>query len=145
MIAPLFIALTIVSCGTAALLGGKDGRWIAFLYVIAVAATRVAFGINSHWSHPQIPVMMIDIALLIGLLAVTLNSRRYWPIWITAFHVLTVAAHFEALLVPAYGYRVYFLMESVWSVPKLIVLLFGVILDWEADRERTHRSRRRRR
>ncbi|TPG42378.1 hypothetical protein EAH79_00240 [Sphingomonas koreensis] len=140
----LFNTLTIISCAIAALLGGKDGRWIAFLYVSAVVATRIAFGYDSIWSHPQIPTMIIDIALLIGLLAVTLNSRHYWPIWITGFHVLTVAAHFEAMLAGSYGYRIYFLMESVWSLPKLVVLLIGVIMDWEADRERGFRARPRR-
>ncbi|TPG18619.1 hypothetical protein EAH87_11050 [Sphingomonas koreensis] len=142
--APLFIALTIISCATAALLGGKDGRWIAFLYVSAVAATRVAYGYDSTWNNPQIPTMVIDIALLFGLMTVTLNSRHYWPIWITGLHLLTVAAHFEAMLAGSYGYRIYFLMESVWSLPKLVVLLVGVILDWEADRERGFRGWRRR-
>jgi hypothetical protein len=132
----------LLSCGVAALLGGREGKCIAGLYITAAFGTYFIRLIWPSWNHPHLQVFIIDTLLLLGLLAVTLNSRKYWPIWITGLHVLTVLAFFQALVAGVFGYRIYFALESVWSVPKLVILLIGVILDREAAYER-HSDKRR--
>lgn len=143
MIGLLFIVLMVFSCGTAVLLGGRDGRWVASLYVLAVIGTHFARRTGDSWDSPHIPVLIVDAALLVGLLAVTLNSRRYWTIWITGLHLLTVASHAQAWAVGTFSYRAYFVMESVWSPIKLIILLIGVLLDWEMGRDSARRRSQR--
>lgn len=138
----LFATLLAVSLLAAATLGGSEGRWITCLYLLAMIGTHYARQMQPLWAQPQTPVFIVDAALLVGLVVVALNSDRYWPIWIAGFHLLTVAAYFEALAVPGYGYRIYFILESFWSLPKLLVLLIGVLLDWERDRERRRRKRK---
>jgi hypothetical protein len=142
MIALLFRLLVVLSCGTAATLGGKDGRWIALSYIVAVVATHFAAPPGTSWDTAQTLVFAVDFALLAALFMIALNSDRYWPIWIAGFHLLTVASHVAAMVAQDFHYRIYFLMASVWSLPKLLVLLIGVLLDWEAGRERDRGPRR---
>lgn len=137
MIGLIFLILMAVSCGAAALLGGRDGRWIAFLYVSAVVGTHFARAAVPSWASPHLPVFLVDAGLLVGLVAVALTSHRYWPIWIAGLHVLTVTSHASVWLVGTFDARVYFVLESVWAPIKLVVLLIGVLMDWSADHDRS--------
>ncbi|MGN6373959.1 MAG: hypothetical protein ACTHMG_00220 [Sphingomonas sp.] len=128
------IALIVLSCTVAFAFGRWEGKWIATFYVAAIVATHYARVIRPSWVSPNLPVAVVDVLLLVALYGVAINSRRYWPIWMTAFHVLTVAAHAQAWIVPAFPHKWYFVMESFWAIPKLLVLLIGVILDWEHER-----------
>jgi len=136
MISILFISLMLLSCGTAALLGGREGKCIAGLYIAAAFGTYFVRLIWPSWVHPHLQVFLVDLLLLIGLLTVTFTSRKYWPIWITGLHLLSVLAFFQAMVAGQFGYRIYFALESVWSLPKLVILLVGVLFDWEAGGEK---------
>lgn len=131
MIGIIFLVLVAVSCGTAALLGGRDGRRVAALYVLAIIGTHYARLATPSWTSPHVPVFVVDLTLLIGLVAVALASRRYWTIWIAGLHVLTVASHASVWVIGPFDARAYFVMESVWSPVKLVILLLGVLLDLE--------------
>lgn len=135
MIGIIFIALAAVSCGAAASLGGRDGRWVAFLYVLAIIGTHYARMVEPSWASPHLPVFLVDLALLVGLVTVALGSRRYWTIWIAGLHVLTVASHASVFFIGSFDARAYFVMESVWSPVKLVILLVGVLMDWGRDRD----------
>lgn len=135
MIGTIFLALVAISCGTAALLGSRDGRWIAFLYVLAIVGTHYARTLERSWAAPHVPVFVVDLALLIGLVAVALNSRRYWTIWMAGLHLLTVTSHVSVWYVGVFNPRAYFVMESLWAPIKLVVLLLGVLLDRRREYE----------
>ncbi|WP_242146956.1 hypothetical protein [Sphingomonas sp. BAUL-RG-20F-R05-02] len=130
MIGAIFLALAVACCGTAALLGGRDGRWVALLYGLAIVGTHYARLAVPTWASPHLPVFLVDLSLLVGLMAVALNSNRYWTIWIAGLHVLTVTSHASVWFVGSFDARAYFVMESVWSPVKLVILLLGVLLDW---------------
>lgn len=135
MIGTIFLALVAISCGTAALLGGRDGRWVASLYLLAIVGTHYAREAVPSWASPHLPVFIVDLALLVGLVAVALNSRRYWTIWIAGLHILTVTSHASVWFVGTFDPRVYFVLESVWSPFKLVILLVGVLMDWGQVRD----------
>src|SRR3546814_18072077 len=120
-----------VSLGTAAAIGGREGRRVAALYLLAALATGGARFLWPLWNHPHLQVFIIDTALLVGLYIVTINSHRYWPIWFTGLHLLTELSHFQELVAGILGARLYSALASVWSLPNLLVPLIGVILDWE--------------
>src|SRR3546814_14303325 len=86
-----------VSLGTAAAIGGREGRRVAALYLLAALATWGARFLWPLWNHPHLQVFIIDTALLVGLYIVTINSHRYWPIWFTGLHLLTVLSPFQAI------------------------------------------------
>lgn len=131
----LFAVLVVAACGTAVGLGGNTGRWTALLYVTACLSTTAVYFINWNWARPNYLVAGVDTALLIGLYTVALRSRRYWPLWLCGLHLLTVCAHLSAIGAPQFAYRVYFVLEAGWSLPKMGVLLIGVLADWRRDRD----------
>lgn len=135
----IFATLVAFACGTAAFLGGSAGRWTALLYVSAYLSTTAASFVNWRWTSPNYLVFAIDFALLVGLYVVALRSQRHWPLWLVGLHLLTVSAHLSAMLAPSFASRMYFILEVIWSVPKMGVLLIGVLIDWRrAHDQRLH-------
>ncbi len=140
----VFIAQVLMSCGVAALIGGWEGKWIAFLYLCAFGATRLIWlQPDFFWSDYHHIIALIDISLLVGLYAVALRSDRWWPIWIAGLHLLTVLSHIQAGLAPAFASRVFFALEVFWAPIKMLVLLLGALVDWKADHDASLRNGRR--
>jgi hypothetical protein len=63
-----------------------------------------------------------------------LVSRRYWPIWMTGFHLVAVASHISTLIAPGFTPEIYRALAGVWAIPILLSLLLGVELDRRAER-----------
>ncbi|QLC24883.1 hypothetical protein HFP57_07475 [Parasphingopyxis algicola] len=131
-IAILFWAMMLLCCGYGALFGGRDGLLIAIIYMVAVLLTVVGQLIQQSWAGVNWPVLLVDFGLLCGLYAVSMRSNRYWPLWITGFHLITMTTHLAALVAPSFAARVYFGMATLWAIPKLLVIVVGVTLDRRA-------------
>src|SRR3546814_9480487 len=115
-----------VSLGTAAAIGGREGRRVAALYLLAALATWGARFLWPLWNHPHLQVFIIDTALLVGLYIVTINSHRYWPIWFTGLHLLTVLSHFQALVAGIFGARLYRSEEQTSELQSLMRISYAV-------------------
>ena len=89
----------------------------AIVLYLAPAATR--------YRHVETSVVLVDLALLLLLLWISLRSTKFWPIWMTAMHALTVLSHF-APYVPHILPWGYWNAIAVWGYPMLIVLGFAV-------------------
>ena len=70
-------------------------------------------------------IAIVDIALSLLLLWISLRSRKFWPLWLTAMQVLSTLAHFAPYvphIIPwAYGSAV-----ALWMYLMLIVLGFAI-------------------
>lgn len=130
--------LTLLCCGHAVLFGGRDGRWAAFAFLVAVGLTIPAGRLGKAWGETELLVLGADLILLASLYALMLASRRYWPIWMVGFHLIAVVTHLSTMLTPNFTPQVYRAMESFWAIPLLLSLLIGV----ELDRRAALRSRR---
>lgn len=124
----LFWIILILVCGAAARWGGRPERTAGALYLVAAAATVLVRPALVHrYAHVETAVLTIDLALMLGLLIVTIRTDRWWPICATAFQTLTVLSHIGKVLNPSlwrYGYQ----LMAVWSaVPSLLPLLIGII------------------
>ena len=129
MIGSLFWALTLVGCGYAAAAGGRDGRWAVTLLLTASLLTIPVTRLGHHWARTETGVFAVDLALLVGLYALSLRSQRYFPIWMTGFHLIAVTTHLSAVLAPDITPNLYRAMESLWAVPITLSMVFGVALD----------------
>lgn len=127
-----FWILTLLCCGFAALFGGRAGRAVAFIYIAAVAATSLATRDPKAWSDPHLPALAVDLMLLAALLWVALRADRWFPIWFTGFHLVAVVSHLASILAPGFAPKLYFLLQSLWSVPMLLTLVIGITLDRQA-------------
>ncbi|APR53125.1 hypothetical protein CA223_04075 [Sphingomonas koreensis] len=146
LVALSFWILTLLCCGFAALFGGRSGRAIAFIYLLAVAATSLATLDPKAWADQHLPALAVDFALLVALLWVAMRSDRWFPLWFTGFHLVALVSHLATILAPGFAPKLYFLLQSMWSVPMLLTLAIGVALDRQArvSDERGPRSAHRR-
>lgn len=128
----LFTILIFASCAYACVAGGKEGRWISFLIISAALLSIPASYMDYGWHRVQLPVLCVDILLFIGLAAVAVRSQRYWPLWATAFHLISISTHMARAAEPFLSSLVYFSLQSFWSLPGELVMVVGIMLDRRA-------------
>ena len=120
----LFYALLLANCGYALVSGGKPERLAAAMLLAATVLSKlVALEMLGHFRGFEPDIFWVDVALLLGLTALALNTDRYWPIWMTALHAYTVIAHLGALANPG-TVLVYMINSAVVSYP--IVTMVGI-------------------
>jgi hypothetical protein len=128
----IFISFVLCCCGFAAIFGGRAGKAGAALFAGATAASIPLSYLTRDWTQPKTGVILIDLALLLGLLVLVLRSRQFWPIWAAGLHLNTVVAHFARYLVPTAHNVVYEATVAAWSLPVLLSMVIGVWLDRRA-------------
>lgn len=128
----LFWMLALISCGYAVAFGGKPGRWAAFLIVAASILTVVAAHMGRAWGQLETARFVVDVMLLVALYVLMVLSRRFWPIWMTGFHLIAVTTHVSVIIAPGVTPQIYRALESLWAIPVLLALLAGVELDRRA-------------
>jgi hypothetical protein len=128
----IFRALLVLSCGYALWRGRRDERIVGLICIGATLATRLAVSpISVRYSGVELGLLAIDVAVLIGFVAVALRSDRFWPLWVAGLQLTTSTAHLmkaidEHLLPIAYGAAI-----ALWSYPILIILAIGT---WRSHR-----------
>jgi hypothetical protein len=124
-----FWALTIVCCSFALRFGGREARTLVAAYIIGCLATIAAHHLQHGWSHGSLPALIVDGVLFLALWRIALGSDRWYPIWFAGFQLVGVVTHLAAFLVPGFAYKAYFLLQSFWAVPMMLVLVIGPELD----------------
>lgn len=132
MVGTLFSVLLLVSCAYAWLAGGKEARWIVVMLVAAAALSVPASWLDFEWRHTQLPVFGVDVLLLLGLSRMALRSRSYWPLWMASFHLISVTTHAATIAQSELKPVIYFALQSFWSLPLLLVMVGGIMLDRRA-------------
>ena len=132
MVSLLFLIILFASCAYAYFAGGREGRWISLLLIGAAMATFAASFIGYGYARVHLPVLTIDLLLLAGLAAIAIRSRRYWPVWVLALHLGSISTHVARAAEPSLPSIIYFAMQSFWSLPLLLVMVVGIMLDRRA-------------
>ena len=129
----LFWLLALLSCLYAIVLGGRDGRWAAMMIIAASVLTVPAAQMGRAWGELETARLAVDIGLLLGFYTLMLRSRRYWPIWMTGFHLVAVVTHLSVIIAPGFTPHIYRALQSFWAIPVLLALLAGVEMDRRAE------------
>lgn len=114
--------------------GGRDERIVALLCFAGTAATMLFLSpLGERFAAMEIGVLMIDVAMLAGFVAVALRSYRFWPLWVAGLQLTTICGHVlksinTELLPQAYAAALYF-----WSYPILLILAVGT---WRSHNRR---------
>ena len=101
-----FNALLVLVCGYAFRAGGAPERWTAAVFIVGAAATFVAPFYNALRPYAQVEPMLlaVDVLMLAGLVGIALRADRFWPLYVSALHIIAIAIHgvkaFEPDLVP---------------------------------------------
>jgi hypothetical protein len=120
----LAVALT---CGTAMRWGGLDERLASLGFLLATIASQM--WTSTNYVHTETIVLMIDAALLIGLVILALRSDRFWPMWAAAFQLVGTTVHFASMTETGNYAWAYAVGLIFWSYPVLIALGVGTWLE----------------
>lgn len=142
----LYISLCGLGCGYALRRGHRYERLVAGACILgAVATLLVSAPLNRVSVHSEVGALLINLAVLIALVAISLRSDRFWPLWTAGLQLTITAAQFlkvwNANLMP----RAYELAVGFWTYLIPIILLAGT---WRSYRRvpprpmayRMHRS-----
>lgn len=100
MVTVVFWIVVALCCAYAFAFGGRDGRCASLMIVLAALASAWVQTSASQWASLNLSVMLIDVALLAGLMGLMFKSRAYWPIWMAGAQMMTVLTHVATTLVP---------------------------------------------
>ena len=120
--ASLIVLLT--SCGFALSFGGRPERLSAVAMILAWFASAVLMR-TAREAGLDIAVMTVDIVLFLVVLAISLTSDRWWPMWASAFLGLIVLVHLAVMLDPKIWGRAYFAASNLFSYLTMFALLIG--------------------
>lgn len=129
-----FFTLLLSVCAFALLRGERDNRLVALICLTASALSIVMIRpALTRYMGVESGVMFVDILAFACFVAVALESRRFWPLWIAGLQLTTLLAHLfrgvdTEIIRKAYNFAAVF-----WSYPILIILAVGT---WRADRRR---------
>ncbi len=109
--------------------GSWESRWAFALFVLAMVGSWVATPDIEAWHGLNSELLLVDSGYFLGLYALALRSRRYWPIWATGLQLMCMLTHFGPLIDRYSDPKVYRGLESVWMMPMLIIMVVGIARD----------------
>ncbi len=130
-----FLLALFLSVAYGSVAGGRTGKAGSAIFVAATLLTFFAAVINRGWASTSYAVFAVDSGCLILLVALALNSNRFWPIWAVGFQIVAVATHVATLWVPQIMPKVYQAMLAFWSIPILWVMVAGTRKDRKYERD----------
>ncbi len=121
-----FIAIFAATSSYAIVAGGRDERIGACVIAGGIVATHFAIRtLDFRFQGMETGVLIVDVIVLAGLLALALFSDRYWPLWITAFHAISVYTHLAAATGVHSVALIYASVAAFWIYPMMAVLVLG--------------------
>ncbi len=123
----LFNAILAAVCGYAFWAGGAPERWTASIFAAAAAATFVAPFYNALRPYAQVEPMLlsVDVLMLFGLVAIALRADRFWPLYVSALHLIAIAIHGVKAFQPSLVPWMYAGASGKIAYPMLILLAVG--------------------
>lgn len=128
----VFVLFWLIMAGNLAVAfvcGRRMERAFALMLVllsVSVPLARIMFG-QGQWSGMLIPVS--DAVILLAAWGLALRSDRYWPLWFAAMQTLAVITEMLSWARLDTQYIVFANLAAFWSLPALIAMTWGTILD----------------
>lgn len=123
-----FNALLLACCGYAAWAGGAPERWTALVFVLgAVATSNLPFVQYRSYHSVFWLLLAVDGAMLVGLIGIALRANRYWPLYVTSLHLITIAIHGVKAFQPGLVPWMYAGASSKIAYPMLMMLAVGAL------------------
>lgn len=127
LFAVLFFGVLCLTVFLAVKFGGRDERIAAAALVVATALTPLL--LHHRYVSAELGVLGVDVALFAVLLAITLRSDRFWPIWAAGFQLCGVFVHLGAMIWNNMAPAAYAEMLGIWSHLVMYSLIGGVMLE----------------
>lgn len=121
-----YVFATLGVCISALVWGGRDERAVAIGFLVTTLTSSVVSLIeNERYRHPQYGVMAVDVCFLVFLLVIVRRTRRFWPLWAAAAHLVGTLTHLTKILEPSTVMQAYATAQPFWAFPVLAALAVG--------------------
>lgn len=122
-----FAVMMLLLAVQAALRGGAPEQIAAASLLVAALVTGLTSG-DTALTFTQVPwnVFWIDTGLLCVLMGLALYADRFWPMWIAALQLVTVAGHGARGYAPDILPSVYWWLLGKTSYPMMALLCIGI-------------------
>ena len=133
----IFGAIVVLICAYAWLRGRSEERIAATICLLATVATHFLISpLHERYTGVETGLLLIDLGVLAGFVAIALVSSRFWPLWAAGFQLTVSMSHVMKavdldLLPKAYAAAAVF-----WSYPILLVIVVGT---WRTNRRAPQR------
>ena len=122
----IFRILLVLVVLYAFLKGGREERFAGALCLAGAILSKVAVSpLAERYGEMEMGVLLVDVSLFVGFVAIALRSERFWPLWIAGLQLTTIVGHFLKIVNDELFYRSYGAAIGVWSYPILLILLIG--------------------
>lgn len=121
----LFLGLLLVSFAYVA----RYGRWperIGLAIIIVGSIATALVGRSDLWQGAEIGILAVDVVVLGMFIMIVGLTDRFWPLWVSAFQLVSVTSHLARLLKPATVALAYAFAEQVWSYVMIAVVVGSV-------------------
>jgi hypothetical protein len=106
--------------------GARSEKWGAAT-ALAGSLASTATSLDANWNGLIIPLLLVDLAVLASFWWLSLNSRRYWPYWVTGWQLVTVLVHLQRGLFADILPAPYALMTMYLAYPTLLLILLASV------------------
>jgi hypothetical protein len=107
--------------------------------MIFLAAALLSLAVEQpkgeRWNSVELGMLMVDVAVFAGFLAMAVVANRFWPLWMSGMQGVQVFSHFAIALDAKVIPWAYWNAQTLWAYPMLVLLATASWL---------HRSRLRR-
>ena len=111
------------SCLYALIRGGRDERLVTLILAADFTGSPLLVQAGGdHFASLETKVLLLDAVAFVGLLAVALRSKKYWPLWVTAMQGVVILSHLSAIFGDAINAWTYGTAVAFWSYPQLTLL-----------------------
>ncbi len=122
----LFFGFLFATCSYAAWCGGWPERAGAGIMVAATVLTIIAATtFYPSWQGPEVGIFLVDLMVLAAFVNLALYSDRYWPLWVTSFHLIAVTIHVATLVDRSVAALAYANAAEFWAYPEMLMLAYG--------------------
>lgn len=106
--------------------GGWPERSGAGIMVVGSILTVVAAtSFYPGWQRPEAGIFIVDLLVLAAFVNLALYSDRFWPIWVTSFHLIAVTIHVAIFADRSVAALAYANAQSFWAYPMLAGIAVG--------------------
>ncbi|VAV92254.1 hypothetical protein MNBD_ALPHA04-1946 [hydrothermal vent metagenome] len=137
----IYYACLLAACGYAFFRGNRTEYLGAAIILAGSLATTIGLSVfETAWTGFGTSTFYIDMIVLLALIHLTLVSDRFWPMWVTAFHLVAISVHVATAVAPDLAPWALATGSAFWAYPMLLALAIGAheyVRPAEAERLRS--------
>ena len=122
----LFNIVLLAACAYAFVAGGAPERWTVIVFLGgAIATFLLPFRHHQSYHTVHLLVLAVDSAVLLGLIGIALRADLFWPMYVSALHLITIAIHGVKAFQPSLVPWMYAGASGKIAYPMLVLLATG--------------------